>query len=71
MTKFKFVDVDPVRSKTMSAIRGKDTSIEIILRKELFKRGLRYRIHYKKLPGTPDIVFVSKKIDPYPTITCY
>ena len=46
----------------MKAIKGKDTSIELILRKALFKEGLRYRIHHKKLPGKPDIVFVNKKV---------
>ena len=46
----------------MSRIRGKDTKIELLLRKELWKRGLRYRKNYKKLPGTPDIVFIKQKI---------
>ncbi len=50
------------RSYCMSRIRSKDTSIEIMLRKGLFKRGLRYRVNYKKLPGSPDIVFVKPKI---------
>ncbi len=49
-------------SKIMSRIRGKDTKIELLLRKELWKRGLRYRKNYKKLPGTPDIVFIKQKI---------
>ena len=49
------------RSHIMSRIHSKDTKPEIILRKALFKKGLRYRIHYG-LPGKPDIVFVSKKI---------
>jgi len=46
----------------MKAIRSKDTSIEIILRKELWRRGLRYRKNVKDLPGKPDIVFISQKI---------
>ena len=45
----------------MSKIRSKDTLPEVLLRKSLFKEGLRYRIHYK-LPGKPDIVFVSKRL---------
>lgn len=49
------------RSKNMSNIRAKNTKPEIILRKALFKDGLRYRIHYN-LPGKPDIVFLSKRI---------
>ncbi len=46
----------------MKAIRSKDTKIEVSLRRELWKRGFRYRIHYKKLIGKPDIVFVRQKI---------
>jgi len=46
----------------MRSIKGIDTQIELIIRKELFRRGYRYRINYKKLAGKPDIVFVSKKI---------
>ena len=62
MVKYQFEDVSPTRSKTMKAIRGKNTSIELKLRSALHKHGLRFRIHYKKLPGSPDIVFVSKKV---------
>lgn len=44
------------RSRNMAAIKGRDTKPEVWLRKELFKRGFRYRIHRKDLPGRPDIV---------------
>ena len=44
------------RSKIMSAIRSKDTKPELIVRKGLFKRGYRYRLHHKSLAGKPDIV---------------
>ena len=48
---------DPeTRSYNMSQIRGKDTKPELIVRKYLFSRGFRYKIHDKKLPGKPDIV---------------
>lgn len=50
------------RSRNMSAIRGRDTSIEIMLRKELWHMGLRYRKNYGKLPGKPDIAFPGKKV---------
>ena len=50
------------RRKNMQAIRSKDTSIEILLRKELWKRGLRYQKNCKDLPGHPDIVFKGKKV---------
>ena len=44
------------RSALMSKIKGKNTSPEITLRKSLWKIGLRYRLHNKRLPGNPDIV---------------
>lgn len=44
------------RSYNMSRIKGKNTKPEVLLRKELFKRSFRYRIHDKKLPSKPDIV---------------
>ena len=43
------------RSKLMSKIRGKNTKPEKLLRKALWDSGVRYRIHNKSLPGTPDI----------------
>lgn len=39
----------------MAAIRSKNTSPEVFLRKLLFKRGYRYSLHNKKIPGTPDL----------------
>lgn len=50
------------RHKNMSAIRSKDTSIEVILRKALWHRGLRYRKNYKALPGKPDIAITKYRI---------
>lgn len=49
------------RSRNMSHIRSKNTQPELILRKLLFSKGFRYRIHYP-LQGKPDIVFPKKKI---------
>ncbi|MFD2601769.1 very short patch repair endonuclease [Flavobacterium suzhouense] len=49
------------RSEVMSKIRSKDTKPEKKLRSLLFSRGLRFRIHSKKLPGTPDIVLAKYK----------
>jgi len=46
----------------MRRIKSKDTSIEILLRKELWKRGLRYRKNAKDVFGKPDIVFKGKKL---------
>lgn len=47
------------RSKIMAKIRSKNTKPEIILRQALYKKGIRYRINYKKIPGTPDIVLTK------------
>lgn len=49
-------------SKNMKSNKSKDTKPELLLRKELWRRGLRYRKHYKKLYGKPDIVFLGAKI---------
>lgn len=49
------------RSRIMRAVRSKDTSPEIIVRKWLHANGYRYRLHSKNLPGKPDIVFPSRK----------
>jgi len=50
------------RSRIMSKIKSKDTSIELELRKSLWSAGLRYRLHYAKLPGKPDVVFPKEKV---------
>ena len=44
------------RSWNMSRIKGKNTSIEVKVRKYLFSQGFRYRINVTKSPGKPDIV---------------
>ena len=50
------------RKKNMQHIRSKDTKAEIMLRKALWHKRLRYRKNVKNLPGTPDIVFTKKRI---------
>lgn len=50
------------RRKNMQAVKNKDSQIEILLRKELWNRGLRYRKNVNKIYGKPDIVFIGKKI---------
>ena len=49
------------RSFNMSRIKGKNTKPEIIVRKFLFSKGFRYRLHAKDLPGKPDIVLPKYK----------
>jgi len=50
------------RRKNMQHIRSKDTEIELLLRKALWKKGYRYRKNYSKLPGKPDIALTKQKI---------
>lgn len=57
-----FHNVTASRSKTMGKIRGKETSIEVTLRKALWHKGYRYRKNYKALPGRPDICITKYKI---------
>ena len=49
-------------SFNMKQIKNKDSDIEIILRKELCKRGIRYRKNVSTIVGKPDIAFLGKKI---------
>lgn len=50
------------RSRMMSAIKGKNTLPEILLRKFLHANGFRYRLHVVKLPGKPDIVLPKYRL---------
>ena len=49
------------RSKIMSRVGQKDTAPEMTLRRALHRLGYRYRLHDRKLPGSPDIVFPKYK----------
>ena len=51
----------PTRSFNMSRIKGKNTKPEMLVRKFLFSKGFRYRLHVKNLPGNPDIVLPKYK----------
>lgn len=50
------------RRRNMQAVKSKDSQIELLLRKELWNRGIRYRKNSTKIFGKPDIVFIGKKI---------
>lgn len=50
------------RSEIMQRVKSKNTKIEIMLRKELWKRGLRYQKNVKDVFGKPDIVFKGKRL---------
>jgi DNA mismatch endonuclease (patch repair protein) len=51
------VPASQAASRTKRRNRSRDTSAELLLRKALWARGLRYRLHVRGLPGKPDIVF--------------
>ncbi|BDG70243.1 very short patch repair endonuclease [Roseomonas fluvialis] len=50
------------RSRNMAAIRGKNTKPELTVRRGLHAIGYRFRLHRRDLPGSPDIVFPSRRI---------
>ncbi len=51
-----------ITHKIMSSIKSKNTRPELLLRKALWRKNMRYRVNYKKLPGKPDIVFTKPKV---------
>jgi DNA mismatch endonuclease (patch repair protein) len=55
--------VDPhTRSKIMSRVGQKNTGAELLLRTSLHRAGLRYRLHDRSLPGSPDLVFPRYRV---------
>lgn len=50
------------RRRNMQAVKNTDSKIEVMLRKELWNRGLRYQKNSTKVYGKPDIVFIGKKV---------
>lgn len=65
-TRFRNKMVDTVstekRSRMMSGIRGKDTKPEMLVRRFLHGLGMRYRLHDRRLPGSPDLVFSRYRV---------
>lgn len=51
-----------VRSRNMAKIRGRDTGPELRVRRAAHALGLRFRLHRRDLPGTPDLVFPGRRI---------
>jgi DNA mismatch endonuclease (patch repair protein) len=49
------------RSAVMRAVPGKDSSAELKVRRLLTRMGLRYRLHRRDLPGSPDVAFPGRK----------
>ena len=50
------------RRRNMQAVKNKDSKIELLLRNELWRRGLHYRKNVKSVYGHPDIAFIGKKV---------
>lgn len=53
---------NPKRSRMMSKIKSRNSKPELILRKALWSKNIRFRLHDKSLPGTPDIVIKKYKL---------
>ena len=61
LRKRRWKDVSAERSRIMASVRSKNTKPEMIVRQFLHRTGFRYRLHVKSLPGSPDLVFPSRK----------
>ncbi len=60
--KHRKLDTTPEISKRMKSLSHKKSKVESVLAKALWHKGFRYRLNYKKLPGTPDIAITKYKI---------
>ncbi len=49
-------------SYNMRQVKNKDSEIEVLLRRELWRRGIRYRKNVRKIEGKPDLAFIGKKV---------
>lgn len=54
--------ISQARSRTMRAIRKKNTKPELLVRRRLHALGFRFRLHRRDLPGTPDIVLPRHRV---------
>ena len=61
MTQRAMKTPDELRSRTMRAVKSKDTKPEWIVRRMLHAAGYRYRLHVKDMPGKPDMVFPARR----------
>lgn len=52
---------EDLRSRTMRAVKSKDTGPELIVRRFLHSAGLRYALHVRLLPGAPDLSFPARR----------
>lgn len=49
------------RSERMARVRGRDSKAEMLVRRVVHRMGFRYRLHDRRLPGTPDLVFPARR----------
>lgn len=56
-----FADVPEARRRNLAAVRAADTKPEMLVRQGLHQMGYRYRLHDRRLPGRPDLVFSRRK----------
>ena len=54
--------VSTARSELMARVRGKDTTPELLVRREVHRQGRRFRLHRRSLPGSPDLVFPARRL---------
>jgi DNA mismatch endonuclease, patch repair protein len=54
--------ISSARSLNMSRIRSRNTGPELFVRRELYRLGIRFRIHRKDIPGVPDIAIIGLKV---------
>lgn len=59
---FRRPSTSPEVSRRMAAVRQRDTMPELELRRALTRLGVRYRLHDRRLPGTPDVVLVDHRV---------
>lgn len=52
---------DPARSAVMRAVKSRDTTPEMVVRRIVHALGFRYRLHRRDLPGAPDLVFPGRR----------
>jgi DNA mismatch endonuclease (patch repair protein) len=50
------------RSRTMARVRGRNTTPELAVRRQLHRAGFRYRLHVSSLPGNPDLVLPRYRV---------
>lgn len=58
----KYYETDEATSKRMAKVKLKKGDAEMLLAKELWRKGYRYRLNWKKLPGSPDIAILRYHI---------